>query len=67
MSKSNDQFCFFPIKTTLSFIRGIIFFEIFMITLVSSSKQPFYTILHTTVEVGQKILVIAKIPWQRCR
>ena len=37
-------------KKNLDFIWGIIFFEILMITLVSSPKQPFYTILHTTVQ-----------------
>ena len=44
-------------KTTLGFIWGIIFFEILMITLVSSLKQPFYTILHTTVspvDIGEE-------------
>ena len=39
----------YPMKTTLGFKWGIIFYEILMITLVSSPKQPFYTILHTTV------------------
>ena len=42
--------CFiFPMKTTMGFIRAIIFIEILMITLVSSSEPPFYNILHTTV------------------
>ena len=33
-------FCFFPIRTFLAFIRGIIWVEILVITLVFSPKQP---------------------------
>ena len=38
-SKKNFLFCFFLMKKTLGFIWGIIFFEIFMIILVSSQKS----------------------------
>ena len=58
-SKKNFLFCFFLMEETLGFIWGIIFFEILMITLVSSQKS-----LPPNISAGSVPGIRRIKPWQ---